>query len=88
VALHGNFSGVVIATDLVKSSKDATSLVACTQTFLVGGVWIFCEGHKWRTFKPPWPTSPGPGLKPLIGSISLEFLLETKLQSESFDTLD
>jgi len=24
------------------------------------GVWTFCEwGHKWRTFRPPWPTSPG-----------------------------
>jgi len=39
-----------------------------------------------RTFRPPWPTSPGPRLKPLDGSISLKFLLETRLQSESFDT--
>ena len=39
-------------------------------------------------FKPPWPTSPGPGPKRLDGSISLKFLLETRLQSESFDTLD
>ena len=31
-------------------------------------------------------TSPGP--KPLDGSISLKFLLETRLQSESVDTLD
>jgi len=42
----------------------------------------------WRTFRPPWPTSPGPGLKPLDGSISLKVLLETRLQYESFDTLD
>ena len=28
------------------------------------------------------------GAKPLGGSISLKFLLETRLQSESFDTLD
>ena len=28
------------------------------------------------------------GHKPLGGSISLKFLLETRLQSESFDTLD
>ena len=28
------------------------------------------------------------GPKPLDGSISLKFLLETRLQSESFDTLD
>jgi len=38
--------------------------------------------------RPPWPTSPGPGLKPLDGSISLKFLLETRLQSVSFETLD
>jgi len=31
---------------------------------------------------------PGPGRQPLCGSISLKFLLETRLQSESFDTLD
>jgi len=31
---------------------------------------------------------PGPGRQPLGGSISLKFLLETRLQSESFDTLD
>jgi len=53
------------------------------------GVWIFCEWcHKWRTLRPPWPILPGPGSKPLDGSISLKFLLETRLQSESFDTLD
>ena len=43
---------------------------------------------KWRTFRPPWPTLPGPGRQPLGGNISLKFLLETRLQSESFDTLD
>jgi len=37
---------------------------------------------------PFWPTSSGPGPKPLDGSISLKFLLETRLKSESFDTLD
>ena len=50
---------------------------------------FFCEwSHKWRTFRPPWPTLPGPGRQPLGGSISLKFLLETRLQSEFFDTLD
>ena len=38
--------------------------------------------------RPPWPTSPGPGPKVLDASILLKFLLETRLQSESFDTLD
>ena len=40
------------------------------------------------TFRPHWPTMPGPGRQLLGGSISLKFLLETRLQSESFDTLD
>jgi len=57
--------------------------------FFAWGVRVFCEWrHKWRTFRPPWPTLPGPGCQPLVGSISLKFLLETRLQSESFDTLD
>ena len=50
------------------------------------GVWVFCEcRHKWSTF---WPPLPGPERKPLDGSILLKFLLETRLQSEFFDTLD
>jgi len=36
----------------------------------------------------PRPTSPGCMPKPLDGSISLKFLLETRLQCKSFDTLD
>jgi len=53
------------------------------------GMRIFCEWrHKWKTFRPPWPALPGPGRQLLDGSISLKFLLETRLQSESFDTLD
>jgi len=90
VALHENFSSPVSATDPVKISKDVASLVACTQKKIFClGVWIYCQWrHKWRTFRQPWPTLPGPGLKPLDGSISLKFLLETRLQSESFDTLD
>ena len=39
-------------------------------------------------FRPPWPTSSDLGPKPLDGSISLKFLLETRLQFESFDTFD
>jgi len=39
VALHGNISGLVSATDLVKSSKDLANLVVCNEkTFLVGVV--------------------------------------------------
>jgi len=67
-----------------------TSLLVCTRkkNFWLGVRDFFEWCHKWRTFRPPWPTSPGPKPKPLDGSISLIFLLETKLQSESFDTLD
>jgi len=32
------------------------------------GVRVFCEWpHKWKTFRPPWPTLPGPGRQPLGG---------------------
>jgi len=32
---------------------------------------VFCEWrHKWRTFRPPWPTLPGPGRQPLGGSVA------------------
>jgi len=56
---------------------------------LLGECRLFCEWrHKWWTFRPPWPTLPGPGCRLLGGSISLKFLLGTRLQSESFDTLD
>jgi len=54
----------------------------------LGKNFFACGVRKWRTFRPPWPTLPGPGRQPLGGSISLKFILETRLQSESFDTLD
>jgi len=83
VALRGNISTPVPVTDLVEASKDAASILVCKKCF------VFCEWrHKWRTFRPPWPTLPGPGRHALGGSISLKFLQETGLQSESFDTLD
>jgi len=87
VALHGNISAPVQVTDLVEASKDTPSLLVCTRKkfFCLVGVG-FCQWHhKWRTFRPPLP---GPGRQPLDGSILLKFLLETRLQSESFDTLD
>jgi len=63
VTFPGNFSGPVCSTDPVNVSKDAASLLVCTrkQNFAWGCVF-FCEWrHKWRTFRPPWPTLPGPG---------------------------
>ena len=90
MALHGNISAPVRVTDLVKVSKDVASLLVCTRkNFFAWRVRAFSQRcHKWRTFRPPWPTLSGPGHKPLGGSILLKFLLETRLQSESFDTLD
>ena len=87
MALRGNISAPVRVTNLVEVSEDAASLVVWTQKKFFGwGVRFFCEWrHKWRAF---WPTSPDPGRQPLDGSISLKFLLDSRLQSESFDTLD
>ena len=75
------------ARELFNNSNGSASLVDCTRKKIFAwGVRFFCEWrHKWRPF---WPTLPGPGRQPLGGSISLKFLLETRLQSESFDTLD
>jgi len=90
LALRVRNSSVASGRELCKGSKDMASLLVDTRKKLYGwDVPIFCEWcHKWVTFRPPWPTSPGPGLKLLDGSISLKFWLETRLQSESFDTLD
>ena len=87
VALRRNISAPVRVTDLVEVSKDAESLVVRTlkKNFWLGVRFFLWVCHKWRTF---WPTSPRPGRQPLDGSISLKFVLETRLQSESFDTLD
>jgi len=87
VALRRKISAPV---RVVEASKDAASLLVSTQKKIFGwGVRVACEWrHKWRTFRPPWPILPGIGRQPLGGSISLKFLLETKLQSESFDTFD
>jgi len=79
----------VCSTDPVKESKNAASLV-CTRkkNFCLGGAGCLWVTSKRRTFRPPWPTLPGPGGQPLGGTISLKLLLETKLQSKSFHTLD
>ena len=89
VALCGNFSGPVCSTDPVKVSKDVASLLVSTRKkFFCLGLRFFCEWrHKWRTFRPLWPTLPGPGRQPLGGSISLKFSLATKLESKSFAPL-
>ena len=89
VVLRGNFSSPESATDPVKISKDVASLAACTwKNFLLGGCGFLWLTSKVENFRPPWRTLPGPGRQLLDGSISLKFLLQTRLQSESFHTLD
>jgi len=69
--------------------KSCAFVAWCLCSIHIWGVRVVCEWrHKWRTFRPPWPTLPGPARQPLGGSISLKFLLETRLQSESLDALD
>jgi len=69
--------------------RGKSSSLHSKKNYFAWGVRVFCKWrHKWRTFRSPWPTLPGPGHQPLGGSISLKFLLEFRLQSESFDTLD
>jgi len=48
---------------------------------------VSCDDVRSEGFLSHCSTSPGPMPKQLDGSISLKFLLETRLQSESFDTL-
>ena len=90
MALGRNFSGLVYSTDPVKVSKDAASLLVCTRKkFFAWGLRVFVSDViSGGVLRRPWPTLSGPGRQPLGGSISLKFLLETRLQSESFDTLD
>ena len=68
----------------------STSLQVCNEKNIFWfWVSVFCEWcHKWDSFRPLWPTSSGPRPKLLNGSSSLTFLLETRLKSESFETLD
>ena len=88
MALRENFSSLVSAADPVKSSKDSASHVVCTQNFFFAwGVRVSCDDVTSEGFLGNRPTSPGPMPKQLDGSISLKFLLETRLQSESFETL-
>jgi len=46
VALCGNFSGLVSATDLVKSAKDSASLVVCTRKKIF---WLGVADFLWVT---------------------------------------
>jgi len=53
--------------------RGKSSSLHSKKKFCLGDAF-FCEWcHKWRTFRPPWPTLPGPKHQPLGGSISLKF---------------
>jgi len=59
MSLQVHSSSAECARELFKPSKDLTSLRVCYNQ-------IFCEWHhKWSRFKPFFPTSSGPGPKPL-----------------------
>ena len=54
--------------------RDKSSSLHLKRKIFAWGFVFFCEWrHKWRAFRPPWPTLPGPGHQPLGGSISLSF---------------
>jgi len=61
------FSGPVCSTDPVKVSKHTASLLVCTRKKIFClRVRVFCEWClKWKTYRPPWPTLPGPRRQPL-----------------------
>jgi len=71
-------------------SEDAASLLVCTQKKFFGwGCGFFVSDViSGGLFDHLGPLYLALGTKPLDGSILLKFLLETRLQSEFFDTLD
>jgi len=83
------WSGMLYKPSKSLKIRGKSSSLHSKKKFFAWGLRVFCEWrHKRRTFRPPWPTLPGPGRQTLGGSIFLKILLETRLQSESFDTLD
>ena len=89
VALHVNVSAPVRVADLVEVSKDVASLIVCTQkNFWLGCGFFVSDVISGGLFGHPGQLHLALGRQPLDGSILLKLLLETRLQSESFDTLD
>jgi len=91
VALGARNVGAESGRELFKDSKDVVTLLVCTRKNISGwGVWIFVSD----VISVGLLGQLGPlhlalgSNKPLDASISLKFLLETTLQSESFNTLD
>jgi len=77
------------ARELFKSSNGSASLLVCTwKKFFDWGLWIFCDWHhKWSSFGVILAYVAWARAQPLGQSVSLKFLLETKLKSESFEPL-
>jgi len=75
--------------ELFKGSNGSASLVDCTRKKFFGwGLWIFCDWHhKWSSFTVILAHVAWPKTQPLGQSVSLKFLLETRLESESFEPL-
>ena len=89
MSLHENFSKPKVLESCSNPQKTQQVWVCNEKKFFGFAFQIFCEWHhKWRCFRPFWPTSSGPRPKLLDSSISLKFLLETRLKSKSFDSLD
>jgi len=87
--LRGNISADNCARELFKPSKDSASLHVFKEKFFLFWVSRFfvSDTISGICFRPFWSTSSGSRPKPLDGSMSLKFLLETNLKSESFNTL-
>ena len=68
--------------------RDKSSSLHSKKNFLLGGCGFFVSDIISWGLLATLAHFPVPGHQPLGGSISLKFLLETRQQSESFDTLD
>ena len=77
------------ARKLFKGSNGLASLLVCTrQKIFCWGLRIFCEWrHKWSSFGAILAHVAWPRAQPWGQSISLKFLLKTRLESESFEAL-
>jgi len=77
------------ARELFKGSNRSASLLVCTRKkIFCWGLQIFCEWrHKWSSFGAILAHFAWPRAQPLGQSVSLKFLLEIRLESESFEPL-
>jgi len=77
------------ARELFNGSNGSATLLVCTRKKIFWlGVVDFCEWHhKWSSFWVILAHVTWPRAQPLGQSISLKFLLETRLESESFELL-